>query len=576
MSEWQHEVDLLVVGSGAAALSAGIRGHDLGLEVLLVEKSAHVGGSTAMSGGVCWVPANPHMLQQGIEDSRADALTYLQHITEGEVERERLEAYVDGSQRMLAYMEAHTELRFEALEKYTDYYPEAPGGRSGGRSMEPEPFDGSKLGPNLKDVRLPHPQSQILGRFGITARLAQTLLVNNLKMKLLMLWLFIKYAFRWRKRKKAGRDTYLCAGNALVSRLYYSILQRKVPVWLGSGASELITDPKDGRVLGAVVEREGQPVRVRARRGVLLAAGGFEKNEAMREQYQRTPITTEWTAANPHNVGDGIKMGLAAGGTLDLMKEAWWTPTTLVPGSDLAWVLVVEKSLPGGIFVNQKGRRFTNEAAPYVDVVVAMYEDDESNGGDTTIPAWLVFDADFRKKYPVGPVPPGYAVPDKRLRRRYRKNYLRIASSVAELAAKIEVDPAELTATVGRFNAQALAGKDDDFGRGESASDRYYGDYRVTPNPCLAPLKKAPFYAIPIYPGDLGTKGGLVTDVKARVLDGSGVPIPGLFAAGNTSASVMGRTYPGAGGTIGPALTFGFVAAETAHENALQATSEAA
>ena len=248
------------------------------------------------------------------------------------------------------------------------------------------------------------------------------------------------------------------------------------------------------------------------------------------------------------------------------MDEAWWTPVTQFPGTTSGWVLVVEKSLPGNIFVNKRGERFTNEAAPYVDVVVEMYKDQKKTGD--SIPGWMIFDGRYRKNYIAGPVGPGKAMPDKTLPRKLRKQFLVKASTLGELAEKLEMEPATLQTTVERFNGMAKAGKDEDYGRGESASDRYYGDPRVQPNPCMAPLTEAPFYAIPLFPGDLGTKGGLVIDTDARVLDEAGAPIPGLYAAGNSSASIMGRTYPGAGGTIGPALCFGFLAAEAARREA--------
>lgn len=561
MSTWDKEVDLLIVGSGAAGMAAAMRGHDLGSEVLVLERSDKYGGSTAMSGGVCWVGNHPKMGAVGIPDNRDDAVTYLKHITGGSVPSERLEAYLDSASRMLTYFDENTAVRYDPLVKYTDYYPEAPGGRPGGRSMEARPFDGRKLGTELASLRLPHPQSQILGKFGITAKQAHGLLSGSFKSKLLMMWLMLKYSFRFMRRKKFGRDTYLTCGNALAGRLRQCLLDRSIALWLESAATELVIE--EGRVVGAVVQRGSETLRIGARQGVLLGAGGFSRNQTMRDQYQAQPITTAWTAGNPHDMGDGIKMGLAAGAGLDLMDEAWWTPTTLVPKSDLAWVLVVEKNLPGSIFVNRHGNRFANEAAPYIDVVHKMYEDDAKTSA--AIPCWMVFDATFRHRYPVGPVAPGYAMPDSRTPRRYRDGFLKRAKSLDELAGLIEVPAAALVASVERFNGFCKTGKDDDFGRGDSASDRYYGDEAPGyANPCLGPLVKAPYYAIQVYAGDLGTKGGLTTDSAARVLREDGTAIPGLYAAGNTTASVMGRTYPGAGGTIGPALAFGFVAAETA------------
>lgn len=564
MTAENKTVDFLVVGSGAAGLSAALRAQSLGGDVLVVEASDKYGGSTAMSGGVCWIGNNPK-LDGIIPDNDEDVLRYLKAITGGEVPEERLKRYIDDAKRMMSWMEENTEARFDPLVKYTDYYPEAEGGRPGGRSMESRPYDGAKLGDELARLRRPHPQSQILGKFGITAAQAHVMLAGGLMTKLMMAWLFIRYFFRTGKRKRFGRDTYLTCGNALIGRLRRSLADRDIPLWLETPAEKLIIE--DGRVVGATVTRDGESMDIRARWGVLLAAGGFSRHQQMREQYQRHPITTEWHAGNPHDLGAGIRMGLDAGGKLELMKEAWWTPVTLVPKSEFAWVLVVEKNCPGGIFVNKNGERFCNEAAPYIDVVIDMYGDQEKTGA--SVPSYLVFDATFRKKYPVGPIAPGYAMPDSAVPRRYRDGrFLHRASTLDELAEKLELPADNLRATIERHNGFARSGVDEDFGRGNSASDRYYGDHRITPNPNLAPIVTPPFYAIAVYPGDLGTKGGLITDYDSRVLDGSDAPIAGLFAAGNTQASVMGRTYPGAGGTISPALTYGFAAAEAACRDA--------
>jgi 3-oxosteroid 1-dehydrogenase len=554
---WDHEVDWLVVGSGAAGLSAAVRGHALGMDVLVVEASEQIGGSTAISGGVVWVPGNDQMASRGIPDSPEDALTYLGVVTKGEVAEDRLRAYVEHAPRMQAWMAQHTHLKLDALERYADYYPEAPGGRPGGRSMEPVIFDGALLGPEFAHLRRPHPQSQVMGRFGISARQAHGFLAPTPKDTLLLAWLFLLWFLRAWKRRGQPRDTRLHAGNALVARLLRSLMDRGVPIWREAPCTELVLE--GGRVVGAVIERDGAPVRVAARRGVLLGAGGFEQNQAWRDEHHRYGESrVAWNTGNPRNQGDGIRMGRDAGGALANMKEAWWTPVTRVPRSDPAWVLVVEKSLPGSLFVNGAGRRFTNEAAPYEDVVRGMY------AGDAVPVCWMVFDAECRRLYPVGPTAPGYAQPDERLSRRLREGFFTIAPTLEELAVKLELDPSVFQGTVARYNEFCLAGKDGDFGRGDSASDRYYGDRRVTPNPCLRPLTHAPYYAIPIFPGELGTKGGLVTDPSARVLREDGTPIPGLFAAGNTTAAVMGPSYPGAGGTIGPALTFGMLAAEAA------------
>ncbi len=575
MAEWDRTVDLLVMGSGAAGMSSAIRAHDLGLDVLLVEKSDLFGGNSAMSGGVCWVANNPGMVKEGIADSDEDGFTYLKHITKGEVPDDMLWLYIRESKRVLAYLHESTEVRYVPLAKYTDYYPEAPGGRPGGRSMDPVPFDGSKLREDLLRLRRPHPQSQILGKFGITAREAQAAIGVGLKTMLFMAWQMFLYMLRHFKRKRWGRDTKLCAGNSLMGRLLFSMKERQIPAWTNTGVEELLFE--GDRVVGAVINKEGERIRVQAKRGVVLAAGGFSRNLEMRQQYQRHPITTEWTAGTPSNTGDAIRMGIDAGARLGLMDEAWWTPVSLVPKSPFSWVLVVEKSLPHGLFVNQDGKRFTNEAAPYIDVVNGMYDDVAKTG--TSDPRWYhIFDASYRRSSIAGPIAPGKVMPDKQVPRRYRDgNYLFKADSIEGLCEQLKIPANTVQSTIQRFNEHALTGEDPDFNRGWSAQDRYYGDPAVKPNCSLGPVETPPFYAVQIYPGDLGTKGGLVTDARARVLRDDGAPIAGLYAAGNSTASVMGRTYPGAGGTIGPALTFGFLAAEdAAAQERPESTQEAA
>ncbi len=561
MPEWDHSVDLLVAGSGAAAMAAGIRAADLGLSVLLVEKGAHYGGSTAMSGGVCWVGNHSRMAGIGIADSDAEALRYLKQITRGETPEDLLRTYVSESKRMLAYFEQHTHARFLPLRDYGDYYAEAPGGKPGGRSLEPEPFDGSRLGDDFSLLHPPASSALVLGKFMITAREARKFIVLGLHSIVALAWSLARYLLRFRQRRRFGRDPFLTCGNALIGRLRLSLKDRNVPVWLRAPLVELVQ--VDGKVVGALLQRDGKELRVQARRGVLLACGGFERNLKMRQEHGPAPAAIEWNAGSEDNTGDGIELGRHAGAATALMDEAWWTPVTQYPGVKSGWVLVVEKSLPGGIFIDGSGRRFTNESAPYQDVVAGMFANHARSG--RAVPAWwMVFDANYRRNYIAGPIGPGRFLPDKMLPRRVRQQLLRKASSLAELAGMLSVEPQVLAETVARFNCMAVAGRDEDYARGEASSDRYYGDTRVKPNPCMAPLTQPPFYAIPIYPGDLGTKGGLRTDLHARVLDERGAPIAGLYAAGNTSASIMARSYPGAGGTIGPALCFGFLAAEWA------------
>jgi len=554
---WDHTVDLLIVGSGAGAMTAAIVAHDRGARPLVIEKSDRYGGSSAMSGGGLWVPCNPLMKDVGIEDNPEDAWKYLSTITEGRVAEDRLRAYIDTSPRVVQYLLDNTEVDLVSLPEYSDYYPLVEGSRPGGRALDPKNFDARQLGDDYLKMRDQNPQMLIMNRIFMTIFEARTLLTHSPGWILLTLKLMLKYLsdIAWRLRSK--RDRNLAMGNALVGMLRLSMMERDIPLWLETPARELVVE--EGRVVGAVVERHGRSLRIRAEKGVVLAAGGFEGSQTLREKYLPTPTRVEWSCANPNNTGDAIEMARAVGAGLDLMDQAWWGPTTVVPGEPHARMLVIEKSLPGGVMVNKRGQRFVNEAAPYIDVVNAMYQ--KSTPEAPSVPAYLIFDASYRRKYPVGPMLPGAQVPDLLLPGALRRGYVKKANGLAELAALAGIDAAGLEATIAKFNEFAVSGRDPDFHRGETVFDRYYGDENVKPNPCLAPIVKPPFYCMEAFPGELGTKGGIRVDARARALKESGEVIPGLYAVGNCSASVMGRTYPGAGATLGPATTFAYIAA---------------
>ncbi|MCY1356551.1 3-oxosteroid 1-dehydrogenase [compost metagenome] len=555
-SPWDHSCDVLVVGSGAGGMTAALRAHDLGLNVLLIEKSGEYGGTSAVSGGGIWIPNNHRIAALGGSDSAAEAIAYIRAVTHGEIDDGRIEAYVEHGRAMVEYLAARTRVRFEAQPHYADYYPEVPGGKPGFRSMDPQPFDAAELGEEFLRMRAPSPGTLMMGRMAMTMKEAQVLLCRGPG------WLALTFKVMWRYwrdiegRRLSRRDRFLTLGNALIAALRRSLLDRNVPLWLNCALDELVV--VDGRVAGARVRRDGRPLRIEARHGVVIAAGGFERNQAMRAQYHPQPSQAAWSATPPNNIGDGIRAGQAIGAQTALMGHSWWAPTTHVAGEEKQRALFVERTLPGCVLVNAAGQRFVNEAAPYTDIVYAMYANDRE--GARSVPCWMVFDAEFRRKYPCGALLPGYAQPDWQVPRHLR-SYFHKAASLAELAARIGVDAHGLQATVTRFNGMAVQGRDEDFHKGESLFDRYYGDPHVQPNPCLAPLLKAPFYAVRIDAGDIGTKGGLLTDVHARVLGEDGQPIAGLYAIGNSAASMMGRTYPGAGSTIGPAMTFGYLAA---------------
>lgn len=557
---WDHAVDWLVVGSGAGAMTSAIVAHDLGASTLLLEKSPLYGGSSAMSGGGLWIPNNHLMAGVGISDSYDDALAYLLAVTGGGVSEARLRAYLDHAPKMVEYLCQKTRVELVALPEYPDYYPNAPGSRPGGRALEPKAFHARELGDEFLRMRETAIQELIMGRVSMTVAEARILFCKTPGWIGLTARLMAGYALDLPWRLRSARDRNLAMGNALVGMLRASLLDRGVPIWLETPARELVVE--SGRVVGVVAERGGRSLRIRGTKGVVLAAGGFDASQAMREKYLPAPTRAEWSAANPTNTGDAIAMGLAVGAGIGLMDDAWWSPTTVVPGESRARLFVIEKSLPGTILVDSKGRRFVNEALPYNDVVNAMYAKNSPEA--PTVPCWLVFDATCRSKYPLGPLLPGAQQPDWALPPRLRREYLKKADTLEGLARLVGVDPAGLRATVDRFNEMARNGKDLDFQRGETAIETYYGDVHVKPNACLAPIEKPPFYAMETFAGDFGTKGGLAVDERARVLRESGELIPGLYAIGNCSSAAMGRTYPGPGSTLGPATTFGYVAARDA------------
>ncbi len=561
MTAWDHETDVVAIGSGAGGMTAALTARLLGSEALVVERGEQFGGTTAMSGGAIWVPCNHLMAEAGLDDSPDDAHRYLTAVTRGRTSDGKLRAYLRAAPAMVRWLAERSHVRFVALKKYPDYYPETPGGRLGGRSLEAEPFDGRKLGRDFFRLRPPHPQECIWGRVMMSAAEAHEALFGGKEAQAAVVRKLIGYFFNVWERLRWRRDTRLAIGNALAARLRLSLAEQKVPLWLSTRVTRFVVEA--GRVVGVEVLRDGRTLRIRARRGVVLASGGFAQNAALRQEHQRAPIGSEWTAAAGDDQGDALALGEQVGAATDLLDESWWTPTTVVPGETVPWILVVEKSLPGSLIVNRAGKRFTNEAAPYLDVVQGIYRDQEATGA--AVPAYLVLDARCRRKYPLGPVMPGSMFPEWLWKRRWTaEKWLAKADSIGELADKIGVDRAGLQETVRVFNTYCARGVDPEFHRGESAYDRYYASEKVKPNPALGALGPGPFYAIPVWPGDLGTKGGLVTDERGRVLDASGAPVEGLFAVGNASASVMGLTYPGAGGTIGPAMTFGWLAAHEA------------
>jgi len=553
---WDQEFDVIVVGSGAGGMTAALCAAGEGLSAVVLEKSEFYGGTSAVSGGGIWIPCNDDIARLGGKDSFDEALGYVKLLTEGEVPEARIAAYLKNAPEMVRHLAQKFGVQFRSVQKYPDYYPDKPGGKDGFRSMEPVEFNAALLGDEFNRQRPPFPGTQVMGRVSMNQVEAHLLFTKGKGWIGLILKMMLGYWFDLAWRFKTKRDRRMTLGQALVAHLRHAMQKQNVPLWLQSGMQSLVE--QDGRVVGVVVQREGKTLRLRANRGVVLASGGFEANQAMREQYLPQPTQASWTGAPPINYGDGIRAGLALGAKLGFMNLVWGSPTVNVPGASSQTTLFVERCMPGCVIVNKKGQRFVNEAAAYPDVVTAMYADAAKGNG--AVPAWLVFDATFRQKYPAGIFLPGQMQPDSALPKDWLDKVYYRADSLEALAAKIGVDAKGLAESARKIGEYAKTGKDLDFGKGNTTIDRYYSDPLNKPNPCLGPVEKAPFYALRLDPGEIGTKGGLWADERARVLREDGSVIEGLYATGNVSAAVMGKTYAGAGSTLGPAMTFAYVA----------------
>ena len=555
MKTMEQAFDVVVVGSGAGALLTAVRAADEGLTALVVEKADLAGGTSALSGGGIWIPDNHDMARNGLADSVDAAFDYVKACARGLAGDERVLAYVETARQMARYLD-RIGVRYLAMPRYSDYYPQVAHSMPGGRTMDPADFDAARLGlDGLALMRDGNPGQKLFGRVSINAFEARTLVAREPGANGLVLRLLLRYWFDLRWRFKTRRDRRMTGGLALVGGLLAALRQRKLPLWLGAPMRSLWIE--DGRVVGVVVERDGQPVHLRAHKGVMLAAGGFERNQALRERWLPKPTDQAWTATPVGaNTGDAIEAGAQAGAALHLMAHSWGLPTISVPGEQTFRGVFVERSMPGCMVVNARGERFVDESCPYPEFQQAMLADHAKSGG--VVPAWIVFDAVFRRRYAMGPLLPAQAMPDRRVSADWFGTLVWRDDTLEGLARRIGIDAQGLAASAARMNEFARTGKDLDFDRGGNVFDRYYGDDSVKPNPNLAPIAEGPFYAMKLWPGDIGTKGGLLTDLDARVLDARGQPIAGLYCTGNSSASVMGPSYPGAGSTLGPALTFAY------------------
>lgn len=540
--------DVIVVGSGGGGLVAAIAAAERGARVAVLERSAKFGGTTAYSGGKIWIPDNHHMRRLGIPDSREAAARYLLRVC-GNDYPEMIDAYLQYAPEMAAWVEAETPLAFYPCVNYPDYHPAFDGATLGGRALDAVPFAASGLGEHLPHVRrsptfLPFTHEE---------------------------WETWRYPanFDWNLIGERIANDVVTTGAAIAAALVQGCLERGVTLYRNTRGVRLLTEstsrPLDSstpriRISGIEVEQDGQRRALAAQAGVILACGGFDWNPDLQRRFLRGPALG--AASPPGNEGDGISMGMAIGAQIGNMSEAWWAPLLQVPGEEvdgqpLYRAMINERGLPGSIIVNGRGERFVDEAHNYNDITKTFHHFDPVAYAWPNLDAWLIFDETFHQRYSVATIMPGETVPD----------WVPRAATPAALAEQIGVDAAGLERTVARFNGFAREGEDGDFGRGGNPYDQYYGDPRVGPNSNLAPLETPPYYAVKVLPGMLGTKGGLVTDPDARVLDLAGEAIPGLYACGNTAAFWLGRGYPGPGASIGPAMTFGYLAARHATDS---------
>ena len=492
----------------------------------MLERGSKFGGSTALSGGQLWIPNNRYQKRSGAKDSGPMATKYLTRLARGRVDQSLIDSFVKNSPKALDFVVKGTPLQFALRDHLPDYHPEWEGGLKGGRTIDPGLFDGESLGTEYRTI-LHNPQYHLPGGVHTT----------SLEFEMIMRGEEVPGL-------KGRKPSMLALGEALVGGLRRGLMDDGVPLFLNHRATKLIVER--GRVAGVEVRTPKGRKHIRAKRGVILAAGGFDWNPEMRRTYLSSP--SENSAGCLTDTGDGIYMGIGAGAATSLMDEAWWFTLILKPGEKRGWLSTSERTLPGSIMVNPRGERFADEAQNYVDLTRAMLAHNPSTYSFDNVPAYLIFDSAYLSKYPVA-----------KDRGEAARRWLVRGESIMELAKQLGIDGPNLLRTVDDFNRNALAGKDPHFHRGESAYDRHWGDPSA-PNPTLGPIQEPPFYGTRMLAGDIGTKGGITTDAVGEALDGEGKPIPALYAVGNNAASMMGPGYAGSGATLGPCITFGYLA----------------
>ncbi|VEG54905.1 3-ketosteroid-delta-1-dehydrogenase [Mycolicibacterium aurum] len=545
-------VDLLIVGSGTG-MAAALAAHELGLSVLIVEKTSYVGGSTARSGGAFWMPGNPILTESGSADNRSKGRTYVDTLVGGDAPLDKAHAFVEFGPATIEMLRRTTAMKFQWAKGYSDYHPEQPGGSAVGRTCECRPFDTALLGPELARLR----PGVMKSSFPMPVTGADYRWLNLMARVPRKSWPRIMLRAAQGIGGLALRRRYAAGGQALAAGMFAGVLKAGIPVWTDSPVTELLTD--GGRVIGAAVDRDGIRVSVTARRGVVLATGGFDHLMSWRHKFQSEHLGEHLSLGSEGNTGDGIKLAQDLGADTGLMDQAWWFPAFApLPGGDPT-VMLAERSLPGCVLVDQNGERFINEATDYMSFGQTLLRREQA--GSPVEDMWMIFDQRYRNSYllaaelfPRMPIPQAW----------YEAGIAHRSAGLAGLGQQIGFEPAVFAATMDRFNGLADAGVDNDFHRGASAYDRYYGDPTIAPNPNLRPVDSGPFYAVKVVLSDLGTCGGVRADARGRVLREDGTMIDGLYALGNSAANTFGKTYPGAGATIGQGLVFGYIVAHHA------------
>lgn len=560
MTYEKYDCDVLVVGSGAGGLASAVSAAHRGLKVLVVEKEPVYGGTTARSGGWMWIPNNAPAKRAGVKDSVEMATTYMKHEAGEHFDSARVAAFLEAGPKAVDFFETNTHLQFDLGPTFADYHPDAPGGIDGGRSIVARPFDGRELGKDIKRLRPPLAEITFLGMMIGTGK--ELLHFFNVTRSPISAFYVAKLFFKFlRDMAFHGRPMRLMNGNALAARLAKSCADKDVPIWTRAAVRQLLRDDA-GRVTGALVETVKGTIEVRCAKGVVLAAGGFPQDPTRRKElFPHAPTGYEHASpAPPGNTGDGLRLAEAVGATVDdtLPNAAAWVPISRPLKSDGTlgtFPHFVDRSKPGVIGVTRSGTRFCNEANSYHDFGQSLTARIAQEGGETC--AFFICDHRTLRKYGLGYVKPA-PVPYKH---HIKSGYLFCGQTPQELANQIGANPEALAQTIESFNGPARRGEDPEFARGSTSYNRSLGDPEHKPNPCVAPIETAPYYAIKLVMGDLGTFSGLRCDEYAQVLGQGGKPIGGLYAAGNDAASIMGGNYPGGGITLGPAVTFGYIAA---------------